>query len=129
MGHTQVVQSNLTPADIGSFSRDDFAEFNWPVLYARIRQINLFLENIEDVPFDDNAWKDRLKGEVHFLHAYFYHNLVRLYGGVPLVTKAYDLKDDFTIFRATLQESIDFVVSECDLAASLLPATYAVRSW
>ena len=56
------------------------------------RQINLFLENIEDVPFEDNAWKDRLKGEVHFLHAYFYHNLVRLYGGVPLVPKAYDLK-------------------------------------
>ena len=79
----------LTPADIGSFSRGDFEEFNWPVVYARIRQINLFLENIENVPFDDPKWKDRLKGEVHFLHAYFYHNLVRLYGGVPLVPKAY----------------------------------------
>ena len=124
-GSTQVVQSNLTPADIGSFSRGDFEEFNWPVVYARIRQINLFLENIENVPFEDAKWKDRLKGEVHFLHAYFYHNLVRLYGGVPLVPKAYGLKDDFTIFRATLQESIDFVVSECDLAASLLPDTYA----
>ena len=42
-----------------------------------------------------------------------------------IVPKAYVLKDDFTIFRATLQESIDFVVSECDLAASLLPPTYA----
>jgi starch-binding outer membrane protein, SusD/RagB family len=124
-GSQQVVLSNLTPADIGSFSRGDFEEFNWPVLYARIRQVNLFLENIEEVPFEDNAWKNRLKGEVHFLHAYFYHNLVRLYGGVPLVPKAYELQDDFTIFRATLQESIDFVVSECDLAASLLPETYA----
>src|SRR5688500_2133061 len=123
-GSTQVVQSNLTPSDIGSFSRSDFEEFNWPVLYARIRQVNLFLENIEEVPFDDNEWKDRLKGEVHFLHAYFYHNLIRLYGGVPLVPKAYELKDDFKIFRATLQESIDFVVSEADLAASLLPETY-----
>ena len=46
------------------------------------------------------TWKDRLKGEVHFLHAYFYHNLVRLYGGVPLVPKAYGLKDDFTIFQS-----------------------------
>ena len=125
-GSTQVVQSNLnTLLILVLFSRGDFEEFNWPVLYARIRQINLFLENIEDVPFDDPKWKDRLKGEVHFLHAYFYHNLVRLYGGVPLVPKAYELKDDFTIFRATLQESIDFVVSECDLAASLLPDTYA----
>ena len=124
-GSSQVVQSNLTSGDIGSFSRGDFEEFNWPVLYARIRQINLFLENIEDVEFDDEEWKDRLKGEVHFLNAYFYHNLVRLYGGVPLVTKAYDLTDEFMIQRSSLQECIDYIVSEADLAASLLPTEYA----
>jgi hypothetical protein len=123
-GSSQVVQSNLTSADIGSFSRDDFAEFNWPVLYARIRQVNLFLENIEAATFDDAAWKDRLKGEVHFLNAYFYHNLVRLYGGVPLVTKAYKLKDEFLIKRSSLQESIQYIVDECNLAASLLPLEY-----
>ncbi|HKZ39069.1 MAG TPA: RagB/SusD family nutrient uptake outer membrane protein, partial [Chryseolinea sp.] len=124
-GSAQVVQSNLTSGDIGSFSRGDFEEFNWPVLYARIRQINLFLENIEAAPFDDAAWKDRLKGEVHFLNAYFYHNLVRLYGGVPLVTKAYKLKDEFLIKRSSLQESIQYIVDECDLAASLLPLDYS----
>lgn len=123
-GSAQVVQSNLTSGDIGSFSRGDFEEFNWPVLYARIRQINLFLENIEEVEFDDEEWKDRLKGEVHFLNAYFYHNLVRLYGGVPLVTKAYDLQDEFMISRSSLQECIDYIVEEADLAASLLPTEY-----
>jgi hypothetical protein len=124
-GSTQVVQSNLTSGDIGSFSRGDFEEFNWPVLYARIRQINIFLENIEDVEFDDDEWKDRLKGEVHFLNAYFYHNLVRLYGGVPLVTKAYELQDEFMIARNSLQECIDYIIDEADLAASLLPEVYA----
>ncbi len=124
-GSAQVVQSNLTSADIGSFSRADFDEFNWPVIYARIRQVNLFLENIEAVPFTDAAWKDRLKGEVHFLNAYFYHNLVRLYGGVPLVTKAYDLEDDFLLARSSLAECIQFIVAECDLAASLLPLQYS----
>jgi hypothetical protein len=124
-GSAQVVQSNLTSGDIGSFERGDFEEFNWPVLYARIRQINLFLENIEEVEFDDEEWKDRLKGEVHFLNAYFYHNLVRLYGGVPLVTKAYELQDEFIIPRSSLQECIDYIVSEADLAASLLPTAYS----
>ena len=124
-GSSQVVQSNLTSGDIGSFDRGDFEEFNWPVLYARIRQINLFLENIEEVEFDDEEWKDRLKGEVHFLNAYFYHNLVRLYGGVPLVTKAYDLTDEFMLQRSSLQECIDYIVDEADLAASLLPTEYA----
>jgi hypothetical protein len=123
-GSAQVVQSNLTSADIGSFSRGDFEEFNWPVLYARIRQVNIFLENIEEATFDDTKLKERLKGEVHFLNAYFYHNLVRLYGGVPLVTKAYALKDEFIIPRSSLQECIDYIVDEADLAASLLPNGY-----
>jgi hypothetical protein len=67
-GSAQVVQSNLTSADVGSFSRGDFDEFNWTVLYARIRQINLFLENIEGS--QDENWR-RLTGEVHFLMPIF----------------------------------------------------------
>lgn len=123
-GSAQVVQSNLTSGDIGAFGRDDFAEFNWIQLYGRIRQINIFLENIEEAAFDDVKWKNRLIGEVHFLNAYFYHNLVRLYGGVPLVTKAYKLEDEFMIPRSSLQDCIDYIVSEADLAASLLPEVY-----
>lgn len=125
-GSAQVVQANLTPADVGSFGRGDFSEFNWSELYIRIRQINLFKENIEDVPFNeqDLAWKQRMMGEVSFLNAYFYHNLVRLYGGVPLVKEAYGLTDDFQIPRSTLAESISYIVEECDAAAALLPVTY-----
>ena len=81
----------------------------------------MFVEQIEEVPFDDALFKDRLMGEVHFLNAYYYHNLVRLYGGVPLVKKAYKLEDEFLIARSSLEESIQYIVDECDLAASLLP--------
>lgn len=127
-GSAQVVQSNLTPADHGSFSRGDFDEFRWDLLYTRIRQVNLFFENIEDVPFDDDEFKNRLLGEVHFLNAYFYHNLVRLYGGVPLVKSTFSLDDDFFIPRSTLDESIQYIVEECDLAASLLPLTHEAEN-
>lgn len=123
-GSAQVVQSNLTSADIGSFSRGDFDEFNWIQLYRRIRMINLFKENIEKVPFTDENWRDRLIGEVHFLNAYFYHNLVRLYGGVPLVKRTFKLQDDFFIPRNSLDESIAYIVEEADAAAALLPLTY-----
>lgn len=124
-GSAQVVQSNLTSADLGSFSRGDFDEFNWNQLYRRIRQINLFKENIDKVPFTDETWRDRMKGEVHFLNAYFYHNLVRLYGGVPLVKRTFKLEDDFLVPRSSLDESIAYIVEEADMAASLLPVTYA----
>jgi hypothetical protein len=123
-GSAQVVQSNLTSADIGSFGRGDFMEFNWIQLYRRIRLVNIFLENVDQVPFESEEQKNRMTGEVHFLNAYFYHNLVRLYGGVPLVKRTFALEDDFLIPRSTLQESIQYVVDEADLAASLLPETH-----
>lgn len=123
-GSAQVVQSNLTSADLGSFSRGDFDEFNWIQLYRRIRQINIFKENIDKVPFVNDAQKDRMRGEVHFLNAYFYHNLFRLYGGVPLVTRTFGLQDDFLITRNTVDETVQYIVEEADIAASLLPLTH-----
>src|SRR5690606_24412586 len=66
--------------------------------------------------------KDKLKGEVHFLRAYLYHMLVSMYGGVPIIEQAYKLGDDYEAPRNTYGESIDFIVSECDKAASLLNA-------
>jgi len=92
---------------------------NWNSLYSLIRSCNVFLEKIDKASFD----KDPLKGEVIFLRAWLYHNLLRLYGGVPLVTKAYVLSDDFSIARNTYEECVKFVSGECDAAASLLPAT------
>ncbi len=127
-GSTQVVQSNLTPADIGSWNADQMNEFRWTVLYNRIRQINTFFENIERVPFDDATVKERLEGEVHFMNAFFYFNLVRTHGGVPLVKRTFALKDDFLVPRNTLAESIQYVVDECDEAASLLPLTHEAKN-
>lgn len=123
-GSTQVVQSNLTPSDIGSWNRGDFNEFRWIELYSRIRQVNMFFENIDNVPFDDESWRERLKGEAHFLRGYFYHNLVRLHGGVPIIERTFKLTDDFLVSRNTLEESIQFIVSEADAAANFLPLTH-----
>lgn len=123
-GSTQVVQSNLTPSDIGSWNRGDFSEFRWIELYSRLRQVNMFFENIDKVPFDDESRRDRLKGEAHFLRGYFYHNLVRLHGGVPIIERTFKLTDDFLVARNTLAESIQFIVDEADAAAALLPLTH-----
>ncbi|WDF77165.1 RagB/SusD family nutrient uptake outer membrane protein [Mucilaginibacter sp. KACC 22773] len=96
---------------------------SWQPTYKNIRACNLFLEKIDAVNFDDQNRKDQLKGEVMFLRAYFYHQLVSLYGGVPLITKAYSLNDDFEAPRDSYEKCIDFIGSECDKAAALLPVS------
>ena len=61
-----------------------------------------------------------MKGEVHYLRAYIYHNLVSMYGGVPIITKAYTLSDEFLVQRDSFEDCVKFIVDECDAAASAL---------
>lgn len=120
-GSNQVVASLITPSDIGAFDRGDTEEYNWEQLYGHIRNCVMFQENIDEVEFEDEAWRTRLKGEVHFLIAYYYHQLVRIHGGVPIITRTYSLEDDYNVPRNTLKECIDHIVSNADAAAAILP--------
>lgn len=97
---------------------------NWSMVYQFIRSANLFFEKIDAVPFDNPADKDRMKGEVHFLRGYLYHNLVSMYGGVPIIKKTFGLTDEFKVPRDTYEDCIKFVVSDLDSAAALLPLSF-----
>lgn len=99
---------------------------DWAGRYTSIRACNIFLENIEKLPssntlIDGKTLKDRLKGEVIFLRAWYYHMLVSYFGGVPLITKPYLLTDKFTAARNSYAECVKFISDECDIAAGLLP--------
>lgn len=111
-----VNEGSLSPSNTGWIS----VTYEWGSMYSRIRGCNVALENLETATFEDSSLKDRLKGEVHFLRAYFYHQLVRYYGGVPLVTKSYGLNEDYAVNRNTFEECVNFIVKECDDAQQLL---------
>ena len=102
----------LTPDGIPSWSLE-----NWQKLYLSVRACNLFLTNIENATFD----KDAMIGEVSFLRAWCYFNLTSLYGGVPVISKVYQLTDDFKAPRDSYSDCIKFIVDDLDKAASLLP--------
>lgn len=124
-GSSNVTKSLITPSDLSIFDEGFWTAnrqrgMEWSRVYKFIRSANLFFEKIETAPVDEKS-KNALKGEVHFLRAYLYHNLVSMYGGVPIITKAYSLSDDFLTARNTFEESIKFISEECDKAAALLP--------
>jgi hypothetical protein len=123
-GTNQVVASLITPSDIGQWNEGNQNAYRWSQVYGYIRNAVMFQENIDDVPFEDEAWRERLKGEVHFLIAYYYHNLVRLHGGVPIITRTFALEDEFEVPRNTLKECIDHIVQNADAAAAILPVKW-----
>ena len=127
-GSSNVTKSLMTPSDLSIFEMGFWTanrqrEMNWEYKYKFVRATNVFFENIEKVAFENVADKAAMKGEVHFLRGFIYHDLVSMYGGVPLIKKAYGLADDFEAPRNTYDECIKYIISQLDSAAALLPLT------
>jgi hypothetical protein len=99
----------------------------WPQLYTSIRYANIFFENIGRLDTAGNAeLVRRLKGEVYFLRALAYFELLKRFGGVPLVTRVYDVNDkNFTEKRASWTETKDFILADIAQALPLLPPAYS----
>lgn len=93
--------------------------YEWLSMYNRIRSCNVALENLGTAPFD-TVTINRLQGQAHFLRGYYYHQLLRYYGAVPLITKTYGLNEDYAVARNTFEECVNFIVKESDSAVLLL---------
>ena len=124
-GTSNVTKSLISPSDYGIFDMSYWTGnrqrgMNWEFVYKAIRSANVFFANINNATFANEADRNRMKGEVYFLRGYLYHNLVSMYGGVPIITKPYGLSDDFTIARDTYANSISYIVGQLDSAAALL---------
>lgn len=115
-GRMDIMESNISPSNTGWVNNT----YEWGEMYTRIRAANTALENLSTATFDKTL-VDRLMGEAHFLRAHCYNQLLRYYGGVPLVKSSYALSaPDFTIARNTYEECVNSIVSDLDSASLLL---------
>lgn len=106
----------------GQWNANDNPEDDFNAHYGAIRRANIFMERIGDVPDAEPGYKDQLKAEARFLRAIQYFELVKRYGGVPIIDKRLLNSDDLKLPRNTLKDCINFIVSDCDAALSALPA-------
>jgi len=119
---TTITESRSNPADPGWIN----GTLSWQNMYTRIRACNVALENLKKATTFPKATVDRLNGEAKFMRAYYYHQLVRYFGGVPIVDKSFSLTDtEFLSKRNTMKECIAFIEKECDESAALLTGTMA----
>jgi len=124
---------SLTPsfnplAQAGSAGRgqDHYATF-----WAGIRDANVFLHYIDGVQFADPNRKARLVAEATLLRAFFYFELIKQFGPMPIVTEPFSPAFDYaTLKRPTFQECVDFIVAETDraIANTALPIRITVES-
>ncbi len=115
-GRADIMESNINPNSTGWVNNT----YEWGEMYTRIRAINTALQNLATAPFD-KTMADRLKGEAYFLRGHCYNQLIRYYGGVPLIKTVYPLSTpDFSIARNTYDECVKSIVSDLDSAKLLL---------
>jgi starch-binding outer membrane protein, SusD/RagB family len=93
--------------------------------YTRIRNCNFVINDIDQLGTNvSDSYKKTAKGQMYFLRAIQYFDLVRMYGGVPIVTtisSASAIDESIKYPRATVTQCVDQILSDLDAAASLLP--------
>ncbi|MEP4595374.1 MAG: RagB/SusD family nutrient uptake outer membrane protein [Cyclobacteriaceae bacterium] len=90
-------------------------------VFAKLRNINLFIERVEDSPLDVDD-KESFLGQAYFLRAWVNWNLVLNYGGVPLVVATLDNNDEISdeLPRESASTCVDQIVSDLDLSIELI---------
>ncbi len=95
----------------------------WP--YQLIREINDFVAKIAESATLDQDFVGVRSAEARFIRAFTYFEMVKRYGGVPLVTKALPITasdDDLFVPRNSEKEVYDFIGSEMDDIVNILPS-------
>ena len=89
--------------------------------YTGLRIVNRVIRDIDLVPGLSDVQKNELLGQSHFLRAWFYFQLIKRYGGMPLFDKLFAGDGDEDLPRKTYHESHDWMMTDIEKAITMLP--------
>ena len=95
--------------------------------WTGIRRAWIFINNVDRVPDMTDEEKKVRKGEARMIIALQMHEMLRHFGGVPILddyaTPENEMTADYS--RKTVRQCVDFIVNMCEQAAKELPWTVA----
>lgn len=127
--------ANVQKFSNGQWTPSNALDNNWSKYYNGIRGTNLFLSEIEGRTFDEYQYNetydeemerfDRFQYEARFLRAYFYFDLAKRYGDIPMPEGVInDVEEINNIAKSDFDDVIAFIVDECDAIHDFLPVTW-----
>lgn len=124
------IGSDIEKFQLGTWNAVTNPDNNWSDCYRAIRLSALFLqnsENYETIILHDtstasklNTYKTQcadlkaLRAEARILNAYMYFELLKRFGGVPLIDKLYSLESHPDMERSTYDQVVTHIVGEID---------------
>jgi hypothetical protein len=100
-------------------SDDNMFSDIWKINYQGIYRCNMLLESLDNISFDDAASRNKIEGEARFLRAYFYFNLCKTFGKVPLIVTSQSGNEP----QAEPDKLYAQIATDLQKAITLLPAT------
>lgn len=92
----------------------------WYMMYKGIQRANVIIDKLTSMSFSDAAEKNRILAEAHFLRAFFYFHLVRLYGEVPIVINETSDVSKVDMTKRSIADVYEQIVKDL-MAADALP--------
>jgi starch-binding outer membrane protein, SusD/RagB family len=100
----------------------------WTGNYNAIFRANQLLEQLSakgETVITDTALRARLEAETRFLRAFYYFDLVRIFGKVPVVDRTVTPAESVTIGRSAVSDVYSLIIADLKFAADKLPESYA----
>jgi hypothetical protein len=123
-GEPQALQTSTSPSFIMANGLINPTTLNigyWSLPYQNIRRVNLLLSKLPDAPFSEGM-KRRMAGEARFLRAWYYHFLLKYFGGVPILEdRLFAITDQIDLPRNSFSDCVEYLVKELDEAEQMLP--------
>lgn len=105
-------------------ANNNYTTSMWQSSYDLISRANLSIDSIPIIDMDETL-QQRLVGEAKFLRALSYFNLVRLFGGVPLILHPETDIDNYLVPRSESALVYDQIIQDLEDAAANLPTSYS----
>ena len=101
--------------------------------YVGIARCNLAIKYVSNMEIGTDSiftptMKDRLLGEAHFLRAYYYFRLVRVFAGVPITTDVIDDSERWGIDRSSVEQVYALILEDLIKANDMLQLRSAMKA-
>lgn len=106
--------------------QNEILDSYWKANYQGIFRANTVLAYIDKPTDYATGEKDQYVGEAEFLRAKFYFDLVRIFGGVPAITKIVTADDSRNIPRASEEDIYKLIIQDLTDAVGKLPQPSAI---
>ncbi len=100
-------------------SSEDMFRWSWRARYMGIFRANFLMEQLPDIEWDSEEHRNSVEGETRMLRAFYYFDLSRMFGTVPLVTSP----EAVNVPKAPAEETFAFIASDLLAAIDKMPAT------